>query len=197
MEFNNTCVVCHGAGTRRNGMRCGVCDGHGYIRPVSNFTFVKMLFCLAGLIAICGVCGYYVLGGDPIKGGGPATGAVATPPVRYEREPPPPPGSAEGEMSLLATGHCYRIGSELYLVRRVLCTERHDGEVLAKAPMTPDEQLTDERLDEICRPLFSAAVRARLDRAELRPNNMWDVPHDEAVCTARSGAGGPLVGHLS
>lgn len=61
-------------------------------------------------------------------------GASTAPPGDFEREPPPAPGSSEGEMSLLAKGNCYRLGSELYLVLPVLCSDGHDGEVLAKAP---------------------------------------------------------------
>ena len=84
MTFDNRCVVCHGSG-RRNlyggvSERCGVCDGNGYIRPVGTFTFLKMLFYLAGLIALCGLCGYYLLGGNSRPHAQPAAPASAAPP---------------------------------------------------------------------------------------------------------------------
>ena len=79
MEFNNTCVVCHGRGIRLDGMRCGVCEGRGYIRPVGNLTFVKMVFSLAGLIAVCGLCGYFAVFRDLYHSARPTGGAVATP----------------------------------------------------------------------------------------------------------------------
>jgi hypothetical protein len=100
MGYDNRCTICRGVGSRFSGGvrdRCSVCEGRGYIQPVSTFTFIKMLYYLAGLIAICGLCGYCALGrgerwrgphADSMPGAaGPPVGRgyVTVAPERFQR----------------------------------------------------------------------------------------------------------------
>jgi hypothetical protein len=188
------CPTCNGMGSRTiwvgstmRVQRCAACNGTGaplMRQDQHRGCLGPLLWLVAGVVAVCGLCGIFVL--PRFDNGQNGFGARG----RDER-----PG--EVLMSTLATGDCYLAGSEPFQVRRTPCDAAHDGEIIASFAADTNVYYTDDRIDAECWTLFSPAVQDMLTQAELRPNNMWDVPHDQVICAAlRAQNAAPLTGHL-
>jgi hypothetical protein len=173
--------------------RCGVCDGHGYIQPISTFSFLKILYYVFGLLALCAVCRYFALPhlntwwanrtGQNVQGNSGAVGDYG--------DDAPEPG--EVDLRSLHRGECFDTGRVVIWVMRMSCADDHDGEVLGQ--VTGVNETAD--MDSVCARVYSTTVRQLMADGQLQTQNVWNPADHTTTCTAvRGNHTVPLSGHL-